>query len=80
MPTPSLKSNTSRIDTFDLARGLAILFMMLVHVLDFYGQRDIRTSVFGEVITFLGSPAAAPVFMFIMGLLRSRAGLILLLD
>jgi uncharacterized membrane protein len=64
----SQSQNTSRIDTFDLARGLAILFMMLVHVLDFYGQRDIRTSFFGEVITFLGSPPAAPVFMFIMGL------------
>lgn len=66
--TPSLKVETSRITTFDLARGLAILFMMLIHVLDFYGQAEVRASLFGEIITFLGRPPAAPVFMFIMGI------------
>ncbi|MDO8827564.1 heparan-alpha-glucosaminide N-acetyltransferase domain-containing protein [Methylophaga sp.] len=66
--TLDLKSNTSRIATFDLARGLAILFMMLIHVLDFYGQADVRSSLFGSVVSFLGSPPAAPVFMFIMGI------------
>jgi uncharacterized membrane protein len=64
----SLSQNTSRIDTFDLTRGLAILFMMLVHVLDFYGQPDVQKTMLGEVVTFLGSPPAAPVFMFIMGI------------
>ena len=66
--TTSLNRNTSRINTFDLARGLAILFMMLVHVLDFYGQPDVQKTIIGEVIIFLGSPPAAPVFMFIMGI------------
>ncbi len=58
----------SRIHTFDLARGLAILFMILIHVLDFYGQSYVRESLFGEAVTFLGRPPAAPVFMFIMGI------------
>lgn len=64
----SLNQNTLRIDSFDLARGLAILFMMLVHVLDFYSQAEVQKTMFGEVIIFLGSPPAAPVFMFIMGI------------
>lgn len=59
--------HNSRIITFDLARGLAILFMMMIHVLDFYGQSAVRESLFGNIVTFLGSPPAAPVFMFIMG-------------
>lgn len=62
-----MNPNKSRIATFDLARGLAILFMMLVHVLDFYSQPDVQSTIFGKLVTFLGSPPAAPVFMFIMG-------------
>lgn len=89
--TASFHTATTRIATFDLARGLAVLFMILVHVLDFYGRPEIRHSLFGESITFLGRPPAAPVFMFIMGVfiamssrlqlgsgLRRAAGLLLL--
>ncbi len=68
----------SRIESFDLARGLAILFMILVHILDFYGENAVREGLFGHVVAFLGAPPAAPVFMFIMGIfifLSSRLSL-----
>lgn len=52
---------------FDFIRGLAVLFMILVHVLGTYSKIGVHESWFGVVIDFLGSPPAAPVFMFTMG-------------
>lgn len=70
-PTSKLSNseqfNLSRIDAFDLARGLAILFMILIHVLDFYSQPNVQETLFGDVIEALGSWPAAPIFVFIMG-------------
>jgi len=56
-----------RIRAFDLARGLAIVFMIGVHVLWHWGAPDTWTTPIGQVISFLGGPTAAPVFMFLMG-------------
>lgn len=56
-----------RIRGFDLARGLAVVFMIGVHVLWHWGAPDTWTSPIGRVISFLGGPTAAPVFMFLMG-------------
>ena len=56
-----------RVRAFDLARGLAVVFMIGVHVLWHWGAPDTWTSPIGQVISFLGGPTAAPVFMFLMG-------------
>lgn len=56
-----------RVRGFDLARGLAVVFMIGVHVLWHWGAPDTWTSPIGQVISFLGGPPAAPVFMFLMG-------------
>jgi uncharacterized membrane protein len=56
-----------RVRGFDLARGLAVLFMIGVHVLWHWGAPDTWTSPIGQVISLLGGPTAAPVFMFLMG-------------
>ncbi|WBW96360.1 heparan-alpha-glucosaminide N-acetyltransferase domain-containing protein [Oceanirhabdus sp. W0125-5] len=56
-----------RNNAFDFIRGLAVLFMILVHVLGTYSNTYVYESFFGEIIDFLGSPPAAPVFMFTMG-------------
>ncbi len=53
---------------FDLARGLIILYMIFVHVSDFYGELAYQDSTLSSVFTFLGQARSAPVFMFIMGL------------
>jgi uncharacterized membrane protein len=59
--------SVDRVRAFDLARGLAIVFMIGVHVLWHWGAPDTWTSPIGQVISFLGGPTAAPVFMFLMG-------------
>ena len=56
-----------RVRAFDIARGLAVVFMIGVHVLWHWGAPDTWTSPVGQVISFLGGPTAAPVFMFLMG-------------
>lgn len=56
-----------RIRAFDLARGLAIVFMTAIHVLGHYGNDASWASPLGGVVIFLGGPTAAPVFMFLMG-------------
>lgn len=60
--------NSRRLRGVDFARGLAVLFMVLVHVLEIYGSPSVASSVFGEVILFLGGPPAAPIFMLLMGI------------
>jgi uncharacterized membrane protein len=57
----------ARIRAFDLARGLAIVFMVMIHVLGHYGNEASWASPLGQVVIFLGGPTAAPVFMFLMG-------------
>lgn len=56
-----------RIKSLDLARGLAVFFMILVHVLENYGRDDVYDNVIGRIVEFFGGAPAAPVFMFIMG-------------
>ena len=56
-----------RIRAFDLARGLAVVFMILVHVLRHWGDPSTWVTPIGTVISNLGGPPAAPVFMFLMG-------------
>jgi uncharacterized membrane protein len=60
-------AKVERIRAFDLARGLAIVFMIGVHVLWHWGAPDTWTTPIGQVISLLGGPTAAPVFMFLMG-------------
>lgn len=56
-----------RIRAFDLALGLAVFFMILVHVLWHWGAPDTWTTPIGEAISFMAGPTAAPVFVFLMG-------------
>jgi uncharacterized membrane protein len=60
-------ASRDRVRAFDLARGLAVVLMIGVHVLWHWGAPDTWLSPIGQVISFLGGPTAAPVFMFLMG-------------
>ena len=66
-PVERQPSSEGRIRAFDLAGGLAVLFMLLIHVLGHYGNAATWSTPIGLVITFLGGPLAAPVFMVLMG-------------
>jgi len=64
--------NDSKLKTrnlsLDFARGMAVIFMVFVHVLSTYASESVQYSPFGYIIDFLGGPPAAPVFMFAMGI------------
>ncbi len=57
--------NQGRQLELDVAKGLAIVFMVLVHCLETLTPLDVTASAY--VIEFLGGPLSAPVFMFALG-------------
>jgi uncharacterized membrane protein len=56
-----------RVRAFDLAAGLAVFFMILVHVLWHWGAPGTWTTPVGEAISYAAGPTATPVFMFLIG-------------
>lgn len=59
--------NSERQVELDAARGLAVFFMIAVHVLEILGDNSVLDSWYGYVVGFLGGPPAAPVFMALLG-------------
>jgi uncharacterized membrane protein len=55
------------VRAFDLAAGLAVFFMILVHVLWHWGAPETWSTPIGLLISFAAGPTAAPVFAFLMG-------------
>ena len=56
-----------RVRALDLAAGLAVFFMILVHVLWHWGAPGTWTTPIGLAISYAAGPTAAPVFTFLMG-------------
>ena len=56
-----------RVRAFDLAAGLAVFFMILVHVLWHWGAPDTWTTPVGQAISYAAGPTATPVFLFLIG-------------
>lgn len=56
-----------RVRAFDLAAGLAVFFMILVHVLWNWGSPDASNSPLGRLISYPAGPTATPTFLFLMG-------------
>jgi hypothetical protein len=46
---------------------MAVFFMIAVHTLEVFANPEVKNSIFGQIIEFLGGPPAAPVFMTLMG-------------
>jgi uncharacterized membrane protein len=63
----NVTTQNNRLLPIDLARGLAVFFMIAVHTLEVFASEDVKKSVFGHIIEFFGGPPAAPVFMTLMG-------------
>jgi uncharacterized membrane protein len=63
----TVTKQNNRLLSIDLARGLAVFFMIAVHTLEVFANQEVKNSVFGQIIEFLGGPPAAPVFMTLMG-------------
>jgi uncharacterized membrane protein len=63
----NVTTQTNRLLSIDLARGMAVFFMIAVHTLEVFASQEVKSSLFGQIIEFLGGPPAAPVFMTLMG-------------
>ncbi len=61
-----LMKNSGRQVEIDIAKGIAIIFMVLVHTVEYFFNGS--NAAANSVIEFLGSPPAAPVFMFALGI------------
>jgi uncharacterized membrane protein len=61
------KINCGRQLELDIARALAIVFMVLVHMFELFIEHPFPNTVSTHIIKFLGSPPAAPVFMLLLG-------------
>jgi uncharacterized membrane protein len=59
-----------RIRALDLARGIAVVAMVITHSLSFTGSDNVTTSAPFKLVNLFVSILAAPVFMFIMGVLQ----------
>ncbi|OQB16073.1 MAG: Acyltransferase family protein [Firmicutes bacterium ADurb.Bin193] len=63
----SQKVNCGRQSELDIAKGLAIAFMVLVHTFELFSGDPFPQTASSHIIEFLGSPPAAPVFMLLLG-------------
>lgn len=58
---------TARTQTFDLLKGIAVLLMIQVHIIELFAANSISTSQVGKVLMFLGGAPVAPIFAFVLG-------------
>ena len=57
----------SRKRTADLLKGVAVILMIQVHLIELFAQQQLFDSYWGSILLFFGGPPAAPVFMTVMG-------------
>lgn len=61
------KINTGRQPELDIARGLAVLFMIFIHAQLYFANDAVIDSYFGGFNDFVGVIPSAPMFMFLLG-------------
>lgn len=62
------KVNIGRQKELDIARGLAVLFMILIHVQLYFASKGVMNTYFADFNDFVGDMPAAPMFMFLLGI------------
>lgn len=65
--TTNKRVNSGRQLELDIARGLAVIFMVAVNVVLTFGTKATNDSSIAEIIDLFGGVPAAPVFMFLLG-------------
>jgi hypothetical protein len=63
----------NRLTFPDFLKGIAVLCMIQVHLMELFATYDIYNSFFGKISLFIGGVPAAPVFMVVMGYFAIRA-------
>lgn len=61
-PRPAARNGTA-----DLLKGVAVILMIQVHILEQFALEELQHSTVGIISLFLGGPPAAPVFLAVMG-------------
>lgn len=65
--TELLLPSERRNGTADLLKGLAVLFMIQVHVMEQFCTPELWATLTGKISFFLGGPLCAPIFLVVMG-------------
>lgn len=68
------KTHADRLLLPDVLKGVAVLLMIQVHLMELFARPDIYHSLAGKISLFLGGPPAAPVFMAVMGYFIAKQG------
>ncbi len=63
--TPEVKKD--RNGSADLIKGVAVLLMIQVHIMEQLASPDLYNSALGKISLLLGGPACAPIFMAVLG-------------
>ncbi|MEI7594603.1 MAG: heparan-alpha-glucosaminide N-acetyltransferase domain-containing protein [Bacteroidota bacterium] len=56
-----------RNPTADILKGLAVVFMIQVHIMEQFATAELYNSWIGQLSLFIGGPLCAPIFMGVMG-------------
>ncbi len=62
-----------RNETADLAKGMAILLMIQVHLTEVFAKPEIYSGLFGLISLFLGGSPVAPLFLAILGYFLAKS-------
>jgi uncharacterized membrane protein len=65
---------TPRDGTADLLKGIAVLLMIQVHIMEQFATPELRETIIGKVSLFLGGPFCAPLFLAVMGYFLAAHG------
>ena len=68
------KTTADRLLLPDVLKGVAVLLMIQVHLMELFARQEIFNSLAGKISLFLGGPPAAPVFMAVMGYFIAKQG------
>ena len=62
-----MKTTIIRNQTADTLKGLAVIFMIQVHIMEQFASISANNSILGKIAFFIGGPFCAPVFIAVMG-------------
>lgn len=67
-------SSASRLALPDILKGVAVIRMIIVHLMEVFASPEIYQSQAGKLLVFLAGPPGAPLFMVIMGYFIAASG------